>query len=97
MSCRFCAHWQARSASARLYEENGAGNCTLYPVWTETKRSHFCGQLTLKTSDGHTMEDFRDGMGEYWRLYQAEREKRISAEKNAKLLRGKIRDLKAVR
>lgn len=94
MSCRFCVHWTPYSTWSDQYEEDGLGNCTLNPIWIKTKKSHHCGQLTLDTSRGETMEYWRSSFSKAYAMAGEERKKRIDLEKKVKSLRADIRELK---
>ncbi len=38
MTCRSCIYWNG------IYDSE-KGKCTRYPVWVETSKNHFCGEI----------------------------------------------------
>jgi hypothetical protein len=97
MPCAFCVHfrnavWPKRSMGEyRLGEVQG--QCGVEPVWRPVNGGHFCGRLLfenpeLPASWWHAINEIRRDRNE-------ERKLRIEAQKAAKVLRAKLRLLRA--
>jgi hypothetical protein len=100
MACLYCYRWvEIGNLSAvqswKTKPKARTGNCTLNPVWVETKGDHFCSHLAMKqggATEGSTlMLAFRERLSDESDELSKERKERIRLEKVAKDLRAKLK------
>lgn len=70
-------------------------HCTLQPVWLEVSENHFCSQHLGALIIPAEHNRYQVGGPSQWERAEAQKKRAIKAEKAAKELRAKIRELKA--
>lgn len=95
--CKRCEHSWGFDFGAKDETVVQMIDCTLNPVWQAVRSDHFCSQHREMHATPAVSNKYAVEPAQYWKEAVRQKGRAIKAEKAAKELRAKIRELKAAK